>query len=41
LRISSRSNSVKAAKKSLLPSLFLVEFAAHGVNVGVTPYWEN
>jgi hypothetical protein len=33
----SRSNSVKGAKKSLLPRLFLVEFAAHGANVGVTP----
>jgi hypothetical protein len=33
----SRSNYVKGAKKSLLPRLFLVEFAAHGANIGVTP----
>jgi hypothetical protein len=37
----SRSNSVKGAKKSLLPRLFLVEFAAHRANVGVTPNTSN
>ena len=36
-QMSSRSNSVKAAKKNLPLSLFLVEFAAHWANVGVTP----
>ena len=35
--MSSRSNSVKAVKKSIPQSLFLVEFAAHCANVGVTP----
>jgi hypothetical protein len=37
LRMSSRSNSVKAVKKSPHTSLFLVEFAAHSMNVEITP----
>lgn len=35
--MSSHSNSVKAAKEILPSSLFLVQFAAHWANVGVTP----
>jgi hypothetical protein len=34
--MSYRSNSVKAVKESTLPSLFLVQFAAQGANVGIT-----